>query len=175
MSKWKNGAAVCLGLVLVGSSAWIEAANAKPPQAKGRGNQSNASPTTLTVPTGVSLPVSVTLPTAASVPQTLILSNLQRLLVIDLIRGSNDAGQVLDLATRTQILNQVAALPPGIQKQLCRGKGLPPGIAKKVPLSKAVNTYLNLSPRYDLLVIGSNLVLLDPATKIVLDLVPNIL
>ncbi|PZV15228.1 MAG: hypothetical protein DCF22_07520 [Leptolyngbya sp.] len=75
---------------------------------------------------------------------------------------------------RTQIVNQGRSLPPGIQKQLLRGKGLPPGIAKKlVPLPKQVNTYINLPTYYDLVVVGSNILLVDQVNTFVVDYISN--
>jgi hypothetical protein len=56
----------------------------------------------------------------------------------------------------------VKPLPPGIAKQLVRGKPIPPGIARtRVP--DAVQTRLAWRPRgYDLFLVGDRVVLLDP-------------
>lgn len=99
----------------------------------------------------------------------------QRTVLVDLLRGNCGCNYLLTNAVRTQIISQARSLPPGIQKQLLKGKGLPPGIAKKwVVLPKQVNTYVNLPTYYDLVVIGSNLVLLDQTTEVVVDLITNI-
>lgn len=59
-------------------------------------------------------------------------------------------------------------LPPGIRKNLSRGKPLPPGIARKgVP--PAVLARLPVYPGYGWSVIGSDLVLVALATGIVAD------
>ncbi|MGQ9870473.1 hypothetical protein [Leptodesmis sp.] len=99
----------------------------------------------------------------------------QRTVLVDLLRGNCGCNYLLTNAVRTQIISQARSLPPGIQKRLLKGKGLPPGIAKKwVVLPKQVNTYVNLPTYYDLVVIGSNLVLLDQTTEVVVDLITNI-
>jgi len=59
----------------------------------------------------------------------------------------------------------VASLPPGIQKNLARGKPLPPGIAKKLD-----NRLLSQLPRYDgyeWQQAGTDLILVMIATGIV--------
>lgn len=99
----------------------------------------------------------------------------QRTVLIDLLRGNCGCNYLLTDATRTQIMSQARSLPPGIQKQLLKGKGLPYGIAKKwVALPKQVNTYINLPSYYDLVVIGSNVVLLDQVTEVVVDVITNV-
>lgn len=113
-----------------------------------------------------------------SVRQTQIQSftTSQRTVLVDLIRGTCDCNYLVSESLRTQIVNQGRSLPPGIQKQLLRGKGLPPGIAKKmVPLPKQVNTYINLPTYYDLVVVGSNLVLVDQVNYTVVDFISNVL
>lgn len=100
----------------------------------------------------------------------------QRTVLVELLRGNCSCNNLLTRATRTQIMSQSRALPPGIQKQLIRGKGLPPGIAKKlVPLPKQVNTYINLPTYYDLFVVGSNVVLVDQVNYMVVDYISDVL
>jgi len=64
-------------------------------------------------------------------------------------------------------------LPPGIAKKLARGKPLPPGIAKKV-LPPDLVAVLPPSP-YQRVLVGPNVVLLDPGTGLVVDILLNIL
>jgi hypothetical protein len=102
-------------------------------------------------------------------------TSYQRTVLVDLLRGNCGCNYLLTDEVRTQILTQSRSLPPGIQKKLLRGKGLPPGIAKKfVKLPKQVNTYVNLPPQYDLLVVGSNLVLVDQVRYVVVDIISNV-
>lgn len=113
-----------------------------------------------------------------SVRQTQVVSftTRQRTVLVDLVRGTCGCSNLLSNTVRTQIVSQARSLPPGIQKQLLRGKGLPPGIAKKwVALPKQVNTYINLPTYYDLIVVGSNVVLLDQVNYTVVDIISNVL
>ncbi|XHX76718.1 MAG: hypothetical protein RBJ76_20085 [Stenomitos frigidus ULC029] len=114
----------------------------------------------------------------ATVQQTQVtsFSTSQRTVLVDLLRGNCSCNNLLTSATRTQIVRQSRSLPPGIQKQLLRGKGLPPGIAKKlVRLPKQVNTYVNLPASYDLVVVGSNVLLLDQVNYVVVDYISNVI
>ncbi|MDX2241764.1 MAG: hypothetical protein NW224_13850 [Leptolyngbyaceae cyanobacterium bins.302] len=112
-----------------------------------------------------------------NVQQTQLVSftSSQRTVLTSLLTGNCECNYLLSDTIRSQIFSQ-RSLPPGIQKQLLRGKGLPPGIAKKfVKLPKQVNTYVNLPSQYDLLVIGSDLVLVDQVRYVVVDLISNVL
>ena len=100
----------------------------------------------------------------------------QRTVLVDMLRGDCSCSNLLSSTTRTEIMSQSRSLPPGIQKQLSRGKGLPPGIAKKlVRLPKQVNTYINLPTDYDLVVLGSNVLLVDQVNYVVIDYISNVL
>ncbi|MBL1175258.1 hypothetical protein [Pantanalinema sp. GBBB05] len=108
--------------------------------------------------------------------QLVSFTSSQRTVLADLLRGNCNCNYLLTNTFRTQVKGQLRSLPPGIQKQLMRGKGLPPGIAKKLlVLPKQVNTYINLPTQYELAVVGSNVVLLDQARLTVVDLITNIL
>ena len=66
-----------------------------------------------------------------------------------------------------------AALPPGIRKNLARGKPLPPGIAKKVvpaPLLAQLPAY----PGYEWLISGADLVLVAIGTAIVAEVLSGV-
>jgi hypothetical protein len=100
----------------------------------------------------------------------------QRTVLVDLLRGNCSCNTLMSNSVRTQIVSQARSLPPGIQKQLLRGKGLPPGIAKKlIPLPKQVNSYINVPTSYDLFVVGSNVVLINQVNYVVVDFISNIL
>lgn len=65
-------------------------------------------------------------------------------------------------------LSGYGSLPPGIRKNLARGKPLPPGIAKKMvpgPMLARLPAY----PGYEWRVAGSDLILVAVATAIVAD------
>jgi len=100
----------------------------------------------------------------------------QRTILVDLLRGNCSCNNLLSSSTRSLIIRQARSFPPGIQKQLLRGKGLPPGIAKKmVPLPKQVNRYINLPSYYDLFIVGSNVVLVDQVRYTVVDFISDVL
>lgn len=68
----------------------------------------------------------------------------------------------------------VQTLPPGIAKNLLRGKPLPPGIAK-VFLPADLLPLLPVYPGYEYLVVGRDVVLVDSTSLIVADILSNVL
>jgi Ni/Co efflux regulator RcnB len=66
------------------------------------------------------------------------------------------------------------ALPPGIAKNLARGKPLPPGIAKK-SVPSGVRDHLPVYPDYEWKRCGTDLVLVEIATQIVAEVLAGIL
>ena len=66
-----------------------------------------------------------------------------------------------------------APLPPGIAKNLVRGKPLPPGIANKYP-PNAMLGQLPYHPGYEWRVAGSDLILVAIGTAIVADILRNV-
>ncbi|WP_207383500.1 anti-virulence regulator CigR family protein, partial [Bordetella pseudohinzii] len=70
-------------------------------------------------------------------------------------------------------LSGYSQLPPGIRKNLARGKPLPPGIAKKMvpgPMLARLPVY----PGYEWRIAGSDLVLVAIATAVVADVLLNV-
>jgi hypothetical protein len=68
----------------------------------------------------------------------------------------------------------VKALPPGIRKNLARGKPLPPGIAKQVAPSELV-TRLSLPRGYDVVEVGLDVFIVEAATSIVHDILMDVI
>lgn len=67
-----------------------------------------------------------------------------------------------------------SSLPPGIQKRLARGKGLPPGIAKRY-LPSGLEKRLSAVPRgYERIIVGDDLLLVELSTGTISDIVRNI-
>lgn len=64
-------------------------------------------------------------------------------------------------------------LPPGIRKNLARGKPLPPGIAKKLAPAPVV-TRLPAYPGHEWRVVGSDLVLVAIATAVVVEVLLDV-
>lgn len=94
--------------------------------------------------------------------------------LIDIIYDRNDDyDDLLSDDLRLAIIHDFDALPPGIQQQLARGRGLPPGIAKKYQMPRGVLSFLDLAPDTELLIIGDNIVIVDPA-DVILDIIAGI-
>lgn len=66
------------------------------------------------------------------------------------------------------------SLPPGIAKNLARGKPLPPGIAKQ-GIGEGLQTQLPEFPGYELLLAGDNVLMVDIASQLVTDILYNVL
>jgi len=64
-------------------------------------------------------------------------------------------------------------LPPGIRKNLARGKPLPPGIAKKYAPAPMVSR-LPVHPGHEWRVVGTDLVLVAIATAVVVDILIDV-
>lgn len=65
------------------------------------------------------------------------------------------------------------SLPPGIRKNLARGKPLPPGIAKKA-VPRSMLARLPAYPGYEWRVAGSDLILVALATAVVADVLVDV-
>jgi len=65
------------------------------------------------------------------------------------------------------------SLPPGIERNLARGKPLPPGIAKRFDGSLA--NQLPDYPGYEWQRVGADVVLIDAATRVVVDILVDAL
>lgn len=66
------------------------------------------------------------------------------------------------------------ALPPGIAKNLARGKPLPPGIAKRF-LPDGLVSQLPDRPGYERILVGDDVVLVDAATQIIVDILNDVM
>ncbi len=80
-----------------------------------------------------------------------------------------------DWAVRTHATGAPVAwtsLPPGIAKNYARGKPLPPGIAKK--LSPQMLSQLRQHEGYEYAQVGADIVLIETATRLVVDILTNV-
>ena len=68
----------------------------------------------------------------------------------------------------------VEALPPGIRRNLERGKALPPGIAKK-SAPPELQTRLELVEGYELVEVGLDVFLVEVATSIIHDVLMDLI
>ena len=64
-------------------------------------------------------------------------------------------------------------LPPGIAKNLARGKPLPPGIAKRYPPGAMVGR-LPVHPGYEWRIAGTDLILVQIGTQVVADVLKRV-
>lgn len=79
----------------------------------------------------------------------------------------------ITLRNHRDLLAPASSLPPGIQKNLARGKPLPPGIAKSLD-----NRLLGHLPRYEgyeWKQLGRDVILVAIATGIVYEILENVL
>ncbi len=69
----------------------------------------------------------------------------------------------------------LSALPPGIAKNLTRGKPMPPGIAKQV-LPTALQSLLPPAPDgYERIIVAGKILLVAIATQVIVDVITDIL
>lgn len=93
---------------------------------------------------------------------------------VDLRGPSIDIGRVrIVLGDNRDLIGPAQSLPPGIRKNLARGKPLPPGIAKRFD-----NRLLGQLPHYDgyeWQQVGSDVVLVTIATGLIYEILENVL
>ena len=100
-------------------------------------------------------------------------------------RGRSEAASVvvtLSVEVKSQILefyasnrqSGVEALPPGIRRNLERGKALPPGIAKKSAPAE-LQTGLELVDGFELVEVGLDVFLVEVATSIIHDVLMDVI
>jgi Ni/Co efflux regulator RcnB len=86
----------------------------------------------------------------------------------------NDVERILRIFTDNQgQYGQIDSLPPGIRKNLARGKPLPPGIAKKMnpDFARQLPNY----PGYEWRQVGSDAALIDITSGIVREIMRDVL
>lgn len=93
---------------------------------------------------------------------------------VDLRGPSIDIGRVrIVLGDNRSLIGPTQSLPPGIRKNLARGKPLPPGIAKRFD-----NRLLSQLPRYEgyeWQQVGTDVVLVTLATGLIYEILQNVL
>lgn len=93
---------------------------------------------------------------------------------IDMRGPSVDIGQVrIILGDNRQLIGPTSSLPPGIAKNLARGKPLPPGIAKN--FDSRLTSRLPYYEGYEWKQIGRDVVLVAVATGIIYEILRNVL
>ena len=69
---------------------------------------------------------------------------------------------------------QPQSLPPGIAKNLARGKPLPPGIAKRA-LPGGLQPRLPAYPGHEVVIVDRDVILVDIATQVIVDILTRVL
>lgn len=203
MTHWKTGTAAILGTLVLGSLI-ATTASAKPGNGQGnrpstsgteatsttsapsqtqqgngrgngRGNRPTTTSTTPSTPTTTTAPSTPTTTTTPATPTQPTLTPQQRQQIIDMIKGTGTNSSLIPAPLRSEILANLSSLPPGIQQRLLRGRGLPNGIAKKFPLPASVPPAVNLPANYQVIVIGSNVVVFNTTTSLIVDVLINVL
>ena len=96
-------------------------------------------------------------------------------------RAAAPAGDTLSVEVKLQIreyytsrpTSGAEALPPGIRRNLQRGRPLPPGIAKK-SVPDELRSHLQIAEGYELIEVGLDLFLVEVATNIIHDVLRDI-
>jgi hypothetical protein len=88
-------------------------------------------------------------------------------------QGFTDLERQLITRFFTQNRVQVESLPPGVARNLARGKPLPPGIAKRA-LPPALVAELRPRSGFEITIVGDRIVLLE-ASGLVVDVIAGIL
>ncbi|UUY06734.1 RcnB family protein [Pseudomonas sp. J452] len=93
---------------------------------------------------------------------------------VDLRGPTIDIGQVrITLGNNRELIGPAQALPPGIRKNLARGKPLPPGIAKR--FDSRLQGQLPYYAGYEWQQVGTDVVLVAIATGIIYEVLQNVL
>lgn len=93
---------------------------------------------------------------------------------VDLRGPTIDIGQVrITLGNNRELIGSTQALPPGIRKNLARGKPLPPGIAKR--FDSRLQSQLPHYDGYEWQQVGTDVVLVTIATGIIYEVLQNVL
>lgn len=70
--------------------------------------------------------------------------------------------------------SNVEALPPGIRRNLARGKPLPPGLAKRSPPPELVS-HVHVRDGYELVEVGVDVFLVEVATNVIHDVLMDVI
>lgn len=68
----------------------------------------------------------------------------------------------------------VETLPPGIRRNLARGKPLPPGIAKRVP-PQDLRSRIRIPERFEIVEVGLDVFLVEAATGLIHDVLMDVI
>lgn len=160
MKTQKFGALALLGLMGLGL-VMIDPAHAKPGRGNGNGNGNRPAPAETVDDSHI------------EADDELLTSDRVNTLIAIIYGTDEDYADLINDELRRDILADLDSLPPGIRRQLARGRGLPPGIAKNYQMPVSVLSVLDLEPDTELLIIGDSVVIVNPA-DVIIDIVDAI-
>ena len=89
--------------------------------------------------------------------------------------AGSSTGSAGGMGTGMGMSGGLSALPPGIAKNLGRGKPLPPGIAKQVLPIALVNTLPPVPEGYERIIVAGKIFLVEIATQVITDVITDVL
>lgn len=106
-----------------------------------------------------------------------VFTDAERRIIREYCRSHESAAESCGVRTHEQRghgKKKRKSLPPGIAKNLQRGKPLPPGIAKQM-LPEDLEDRLPRRSGYERLIVEGRVILIDAATRIVRDILEDVL
>lgn len=94
---------------------------------------------------------------------------------IRIIRAHYHSQSASDGRGKPKHRNKPRALPPGIAKNLARGKPLPPGIAKQFLPDSLLNSLPPVIDGHERIIVGGKILLVEIATQVVRDVLTDVL
>lgn len=93
-----------------------------------------------------------------------------KVVIRDYFRGASSGASGLPpgLAKRQQ-------LPPGLQKQIREKGSLPPGLQKRVLPGELEGRLTRLPPGYERVIVGADVLLVEIATRVIVDILADVL
>ncbi len=89
--------------------------------------------------------------------------------------AGSSTGSAGGMGTGMGMSGGLSALPPGIAKNLGRGKPLSPGIAKQVLPIALVNTLPPVPEGYERIIVAGKILLVEIATQVITDVITDVL
>lgn len=95
--------------------------------------------------------------------------------VLGAVLGDDEKRMIRDyFGEHPKAAGKVKELPPGIRKKIARGGTMPPGIAKQV-LPDGLHRQLPQRDGYGYEIVGTDVVLVENATRVVVDVLRDVL
>lgn len=114
-------------------------------------------------------------PTAAQSVADIIFTAIERALIVEYyesigLPGGSSSGQGLPPGIQRQ-LERTGRLPPGLERQLYRNGTLPPGLQAQALPFDLIGTLPRRNDRFEILQVNNEILLVERATRLVLDII----